>query len=368
MAVSELDQETQNPSLQNHVPGLAELAINQALQNPAKKHRFAFPKLLKFPKPAPKQNPIPASKPATKPTNKTRVVAANKTTKHGVEFASLAYLETGLQWVENLIHILTPRLLVAGFVLSMIDLLTNGNLLQNGYMIYVWAIIQAIAVDATLPNMWRLAFTRFDEKRWLAGSVLLIIGAGLAIVIFSALAIQFLQQAENLPLNVAMSKLHVNPEILSYVRSGSVVFLAAILSVLNRTKITSKPQNQTVNVASSQNPSLQNPGDLTSQNQGVNLVSLQTSSQNPSLQNQAVNHTQNPGEIKEQTTGEIMALPGLHLMDYAATESKQQQIRALLDANNELGVSEIVNLTGVSKGYASTQRTNFRKEKGLVTA
>ncbi len=356
MALSVDHQETQNPSLQNHVPGLAELAINQALQNPAKKRWFDFPKLIKFPKPAPKQNQPTTSKPATKPANKTRVVAANKTSKQGVEFASLAYLETSLQWVENLIHILTPRLLVAGFVLSMIDLLTNGNLLQNGYMIYVWAIIQAIAVDATLPNMWRLAFTRFDEKRWLAGSVLLVIGAGLAIVIFSALAIQFLQQAENLPLNVAMSKLHVNPEILSYVRSGSVVFLAAILSVLNRTKVTSKPQNQAVNVASSQNPSLQNPGDLTSQNQAVNFPGVQTSSQNQGLQNPST----------EQNTGEIVSLPGLHLMDYAATENKQQQIRALLEANNELGVSEIVNLTGVSKGYASTQRTNFRKEKGLV--
>lgn len=372
MAVSVDHQETQNPSLQNQVPGLAELAIEQTFAKPASKPWYKsipFPKLPrkhKTSKPQVNQETQnqPASKPAAKPGNKTRLAVVNKTSKQQIEFASLAWLETALQWVENFIHILTPRLLVAGFVLSMVDLLTNGNLLQNGYMIYIWAIIQALAVDATLPNMWRLAFTRFDERRWLAGSILLIIGAGLGLVVFSALAIQFLQQSENLPLNVAMGKLHVSPEILSYVRSGSVVFLAAILSVLNRTKVTPRSQNQAENKTSLQNQALSNQAVNQPQNQAVNQASLQTSLQNPSLQNQ--DETVDPGvNHKEQNTGQIVALPGLRLMDYGE-DNKGQQIRALLQGNPHMSPGEIIQLTGASKGYVSRQRAIILGEMGIT--
>ena len=47
----------------------------------------------------------------------------------------------------------------------------------------------------------------------------------------------------------------------------------------------------------------------------------------------------------------------------SSTVSKQQRIRALLEDNPDTTVTQIVQATGVSKGYASQQRTRFLQEE-----
>jgi hypothetical protein len=331
-----------------HIPGLAELAIQEAFKQTSKPKRFSWRTLIKLPHRKRREQIEQNSKPVNRAGRASKLERVNKTSRVQVEFSSLAKLETGLQWVENLIHILTPRLLVVGFVVSMVDLLTHGGLLNIPYMIYFWAFVQAMAVDATLPNMWRLAFTRFDERRFVAGGFLLIIGLALGLVVFAALSIQFLQQAENLTLDRTMQNLGINTELLTYVRSGSVVLLAAVLSVLNRTvsskhrmftQAENRIQNSEQNTEQrTESPSEQQPVNRTEQN----TEPLQFSHKPKSLH--VLNGAEPVANSDSLVNGE---------------GSKQERILALLEEDPEITVTQISRAVGVSKGYASQQRARF---------
>lgn len=293
--------------------------------------------------------------------HRTKTAVHRTARANSVEFASLVWLETALQWVENLIHILTPRLLVIGFVLSMVDLLTHGNLLAFPAMLYIWAIVQAMAVDATLPNMWRLAFTRFDEKRWVSGGILLLIGIALGIVVFAALAIQFLQQSDNVTLEQAMSKLYLSPELLTYIRSASVVFLAAVLSVLNRTKVTAyrtvnaseqRTENRTADERTEPNARTSEPSARMNTEQNTEPLAIpQTGGQQTA--NKQLRIVRSQDEPNARTSEP----------NTEQKPSKQQLIWQHLESEPNTRVSELVTRFGVSKSYASEQKTRFDEQR-----
>lgn len=307
-------------------PGVAQTVLESMIekeQSQKQRKRFSW---------FSKQQAKPAKPPVTKQLNKSAKQAETKLNKvnrlangQQVEFASLAYLEYGLQWFENLIHILAPRLLIIGFVLSMVDLLTNGNLLNSGFFIYAWAIIQAMAVDATLPTMWRLAFQRFDDRKYVAGFILLLVGVALGGVVLAALSIQFLQQAETLTLQQTMSRLGLDPSVISYVRSVSVVALAAILSVLNRSKV--KPAKlPALNSKQEDTKPLNEPAK---QERDTDKLPVLNSKQE-----------------SKPTTKPISLNTAKQERD-----SKHLQIQQLL--NRGLGTTDVAKQAGVSKGYVS---------------
>lgn len=309
-------------------PGIAQSIIEKMAddEKPAKRKWFSWPE----PKPqnakppkekAPKQQQPPAKQ--SKPSSVNRERVNRSVNGQHVEFESLAHIEYGLQWFENLIHILAPRLLIVGFVLSMVDLLTRGGLLNNGVMVYAWAIIQAMAIDATLPNMWRLAWLRFDEGRGWAGATLLVVAIALAGVVLAALSIQFLQQSTGANLDTTMARLGINPDMLSYVRSIAVVALAAILSVLNRTKVTTaKPAKVNTQVPT--------PAPIP--------VNSQPQVQ-PVTQPAPVNSA-----TKQHTVNKVATLN---------TDPQDKRARILHLLNNNVGVTEVAKQVGVSKGYVS---------------
>src|SRR5689334_15022751 len=102
----------------------------------------------------------------------------------------LECLENWLQNGEKFVNIITPRLLVLACVLSIVDLLTLGNLASIGFVIWGWAIIQGMAVEATLPEMWRRAANSFTREwvSWIKGITIGLIALTLSIVVFFALA------------------------------------------------------------------------------------------------------------------------------------------------------------------------------------
>lgn len=323
-----------NPSA---APGVAETTVNNLANKPAAKpERRGFFRWGKQPAKPKDAAAARQAKQAAKQTGIKQLERVNRAANgQHVEFASLAKLEYGLQWFENLIHILAPRLLIVGFVFSMVDLLTRGNLLNNGVMVYTWAIIQAMAIDATLPNMWRLAWLRFDEKRWFAGGVLLIVAIALAGVVLAALSIQFLQQSTGANLDRTMASLGIDPSLLSYVRSIAVVALAAILSVLNRSKITSAKQPRVATPAA------------------------------PPVNEQGNSESKKPAEINTDEH-KAVNIPArrLHPVALLSVDGPKQdgdklaRIKDLL-LNTEMGVTEIANAVGVTKGYVSQVKSRL---------
>lgn len=320
------------------IPGVAKLALEEMTkQSKPKKRWFHFS--ASKPTKQPEQKPAQQSKQSTKQAQAKHLEKVNQSVNgQHVEFASLAKLEYGLQWCENLIHILAPRLLIVGFVLSMVDLLTRGSLLNSGFMIYTWAIIQAMAIDATLPNMWRLAFLRFDEHRWIAGGVLLIVAFALAAVVLAALSIQFLQQSTGTDLNATMARLGIDPNLLSYVRSVAVVALAAILSVLNRTKVTRvKPAK--VNTPTTQ---------VTQPPQGEQSQDEQASKQD---------------ELNTSQPRKLHAVNKPSAQLNTNQDDKRARIIHLLNRN--IGVTEIAKQVDVSKGYVSQVKASETKRRSV---
>lgn len=253
---------------------------------------------------------------------------------------SLQSLENGLQSVEKFVNIITPRLLIVGFVISMVDLLTSGSLLNNLYMVYAWAIVQAMAVDATLPEMWRRAANHFNEvrkdNRWkpiLAGASLAFIGVTLSVVVFYALAIQFLQQAEHISLLQSMTWLNVNPAIIAFIRAGSVVFLTAVLSVLNRTKTIASTEMQ---------PKV-----------SPNVPNI------PEIESELTEIRPNIHRIPERTR-ELST--ELHVVKSNESE-KKRKVRELLEENPNYRTGELAKLAGVSPSYASDTRKQWLAER-----
>lgn len=321
------------------IPGVAKPARDEMTkQSKPTKRWFRF--FASKPTKQPEQKPAQHSKQSTKQAQTKHLEKVNQSVNgQHVEFASLAKLEYGLQWGENLIHILAPRLLIVGFVLSMVDLLTRGSLLNSGFMIYTWAIIQAMAIDATLPNMWRLAFSRFDEHRWIAGGVLLIVAIALAAVVLAALSIQFLQQSTGTDLNATMARLGIDPNLLSYVRSVAVVALAAILSVLNRTKVTRVKPAKVNMVNTPATPVTQQPQSEQSQDDQASKQDELNTPQPRKL------HPVNKPAMPLNTNQDDKRARIIHLL------------------NRNVGVTEIAKQVDVSKGYVSQVKAKLNAAK-----
>jgi hypothetical protein len=56
-----------------------------------------------------------------------------------------------LRWLEELANTVAGPLLTAGLAIALIDLLTDGALLTTQpWLLYAWAISQAVGVDAQL--------------------------------------------------------------------------------------------------------------------------------------------------------------------------------------------------------------------------
>jgi hypothetical protein len=265
------------------------------------------------------------------------------------QFKSLAWLEVRLQWFEQFITVLAPRLLVVVFVVAMLDLLTHGGLLTIPVVSWGSALVQAVAVEASLTGLWRLAFVRFDERRFVSGGVLLFIGAALAIVVFAALSLSFLQQSVNLSLDQAMSRLWLNAELLTYIRSGSVVFLAIVLTVLARTRVTVLATgNKTVNRSRQQNSKQA----TNNRQQSVNSKQQQVTSVNSEqVTNRQQALTSDESQEQEQVTSNRQQLTLIH--SRKPLTEKQQAIKDMLLVNPDASVTDIAQATGNTKPYVS---------------
>ena len=72
-----------------------------------------------------------------------------------------------IRWVEELVSLLAGPLLTVGLGISLVDLLTDGALLSKVPVLQmVWAVSQAIGVDAQLVASFDRARVALREKRY----------------------------------------------------------------------------------------------------------------------------------------------------------------------------------------------------------
>lgn len=139
-------------------------------------------------------------------------------------------------WRDDFLIELTTLLLMVGFVVGTIDVLTSGGLSQISFINYAWAIVQAVAIDGLFFAVW--GKIRRLEWTWrLAFSNIMLIGVGVLLAIVAALVNNILGYEELnhvATLAQVMQSLGVDATIFSYVRSTLVVLVSILVALFAR--------------------------------------------------------------------------------------------------------------------------------------
>jgi len=145
------------------------------------------------------------------------------------EFPLLGGIAAGIRWLEELVSLVSGPLLTVGLGIALVDLLTGGRLLSGlPELLFVWAIAQAVGIDAQLVAAWDRCRAAIREKRWLSVFGLVVLGCALGYVGFlSAEAFGF-QQAFGLSESDALARLGIDGVTWQLQRAGLAVFLVAL--------------------------------------------------------------------------------------------------------------------------------------------
>lgn len=139
-------------------------------------------------------------------------------------------------WRDDFLIELTTLLLMIGFVIGTIDVLTSGGLSQVSFVNYAWAVVQAIAIDGLFFAVWG-KIRRLEWTLKLAFNNIMLIVVGLLLAVVAALVNNILGYEELnhvATLAEVMSKLGVDATIFSYVRSTLVVLVSILVALFAR--------------------------------------------------------------------------------------------------------------------------------------
>lgn len=139
-------------------------------------------------------------------------------------------------WRDDFLIELTTLLLMIGFVIGTIDVLTSGGLSQIGAVNYAWAVVQAVAIDGLFFAVW--GKIRRLEWTWrLVFNNVMLIAVGLLLAVVAALVNNILGYEELnhvATLGQVMANLGVDATIFSYVRSTLVVLVSILVALFAR--------------------------------------------------------------------------------------------------------------------------------------
>ena len=143
-------------------------------------------------------------------------------------------IAAGIRWLEELVSLTSGPVLTVGLGIALIDLLTGGGLLRSQpELLYVWAVSQAIGVDAQLVVSFDRLRQAIRAKQWFSVIGLLVLGVVLGYVGFLSAAAFGYQQAFNLSEPQALQSLGINAVLWQLQRAVLAVVLVA-LSGFNR--------------------------------------------------------------------------------------------------------------------------------------
>lgn len=134
-----------------------------------------------------------------------------------------------LRWTEELANIISGPLLVVGLGIALVDLLSDGGLLTTvPWLLYAWAISQAVGVDAQLIGAWDRAKRALLARRWWTLLGLVVLGCALAYVGYVAALVFATQEANHVTEAAALASLGMNATTWLWQRVGVSVFLVAL--------------------------------------------------------------------------------------------------------------------------------------------
>jgi len=145
------------------------------------------------------------------------------------ELPILGGIAAFFRWIEELVNIASGPVLTIGLGISLVDLLTDGALLANlPILLYIWAVSQAVGVDAQLVAAFDRARTALRERRPWTLIGLLALGGLLAYVAWISAEVFALGQADHLTTTQALASIGMDHTVWLVQRSALSVGLVAL--------------------------------------------------------------------------------------------------------------------------------------------
>jgi hypothetical protein len=132
---------------------------------------------------------------------------------------------------------LASILLLLGFSVGTIDVLTRGGLTAQPWFQDVWAVVQALSIDVLFFAVWgRVRCAHWGGwKANVKNSVMVFVGLLLALVAALVNGLVNVQQLLSLPnMATAMNALHIDQVDFTIARSILIVFVAALVALFGR--------------------------------------------------------------------------------------------------------------------------------------
>lgn len=130
-----------------------------------------------------------------------------------------------IHFLLSLISLVSLVLLIIGFVISMSNVMTNGQIVDSASMRNVWAIATSLAIEANIPLMFYHAWQAWTRGNSAEGWCSFLLGLALACVTGMSVGIESLQQSLNIPLTDAIARMHIDLAMLVYFRVGLIILL-----------------------------------------------------------------------------------------------------------------------------------------------
>lgn len=153
----------------------------------------------------------------------------------GESFKSLNWLRGTIRFVLEVLAALSFLLLTIGLVSASWNFLDKDAIFGNAPQLQsLWALDQALAIDANLPLTFVVLYAAYRRREWIIVGIYTVIGIMLLFVAAVILGTESLRQALNITLEDAAKVIHVPIELLTLMRSAATIGLVA-MSGLNLT-------------------------------------------------------------------------------------------------------------------------------------
>lgn len=134
-----------------------------------------------------------------------------------------------LRWFELLIFTISAPVLTVATVIAVVDLLTGGRLLASQpNLVFAFGVALAIGIDSQLPAACERVRDAWESKRVLALLLWAVIALWTGAVIYTALRVFSIEQAQHVSETEALALIGIDPNLFSSQRDLLAVVLLGL--------------------------------------------------------------------------------------------------------------------------------------------
>lgn len=141
----------------------------------------------------------------------------------------LGGIAAALRWLEELTILISGPFLAVGMVISIVDLMTGGHLMQDTpLLLFTWAVTQAIGIEGQLTGSAFGVRRNLALKKYLQAFGFAILTAALGYVAFLAAQAVTLHESAGYNVNTALNLIGIDSVSWAWQRAGIAVVLVVL--------------------------------------------------------------------------------------------------------------------------------------------